>query len=118
MKKVVPEELRDLDAPQELGFMPSAASISAGWYEPKLGERQAAPEGRVPVLRRRISDGGRRWRAVHGKPLLDCHNLRLGETKEPIFERQAVEAAGWFVESCQLLCAAKCGQNRRWSGKL
>ena len=46
---------------EELIFIPSAASGSAGWYEPKF----MCPTGRCQLLRHRVSNGGRRRRGAH-----------------------------------------------------
>ena len=52
---------------EELNFIPSAVSSSAGLYEPQFVCDRQCREKEVPVLRSCISHGGRRWSAAHKK---------------------------------------------------
>ena len=45
---------------EELNFIPSAVSSSAGWYEPQFMCDRQCREKEVPALRNCINDGGRR----------------------------------------------------------
>ena len=53
----------------EISFVPSAVIDSAGWHEPKLIGNRQCWKGRFQVLRHRVDNGGRRWRAAHDKLL-------------------------------------------------
>ena len=54
---------------EELSFIPSAVSSSAGWHEPQFMCDRRMPAGRFQVLRHRVSDGGSRWSAARDKPM-------------------------------------------------
>ena len=73
----------DMDEKEELSFVPSAVSRTAGWHEPKLVcDRQCREDGfQVPrhasVM---VVDDGEAHTMNHCKV---CYNVRQDETKEP-----------------------------------
>ena len=97
----------DMDEKEELSFVPSAVSRTAGWHEPKLVcDRQCREDG-FQVPRHRVSDGGRRRRGAHDEPLqglLQCEARRDEGAKgeRPPMEESSLwevivrQVVGWF----------------------
>ena len=91
-------QLNDMDVDmdenkQELSFIPIAVSDSAGWREPNIMCDRQFREERCPVLRHRISDGGREGRDAHDKPLPVMSQSEARRKEGASFSQHALEAS-------------------------